>query len=106
MATLRDAERNVLYAIQHRREDAYGVTIRQEIKARTQRDLSFGALYPILDRLEERGFIKSHNGGSSPERGGRPKKLYSVTGEGMRALKAAEREYERMRAPTPTPLPA
>ena len=66
-------------------EDAYGAAIRQEIEHSTKRRCSIGALYTTLDRLEEKGFIKTHMGGPTPQRGGRPKRMVRVTAKGVQA---------------------
>ena len=66
-------------------EDAYGVAIRQAIEAATGRRCSIGALYTTLDRLEEKGFIKTWMGDPTPQRGGRPKRMVRVTAEGLQA---------------------
>ena len=66
-------------------EDAYGAAIRQEIENATKRRCSIGALYTTLDRLEEKGFIKTHMGDPTPQRGGRPKRMVRVTAKGVQA---------------------
>jgi DNA-binding PadR family transcriptional regulator len=70
-------------------DDAYGVTIRQEINQRVKRDISRGALHTALSRLEEKGFISSKQGEASPERGGLPRRYYTVTNKGVAALQEA-----------------
>jgi PadR family transcriptional regulator, regulatory protein PadR len=70
--------------------DAYGIAIRDEIKKRTKRNASIGALHSALNRLEEKGFVTLKEGDSTPERGGRRKIYYFITKAGIRAL-------ERMR---------
>ncbi|HET6179899.1 MAG TPA: PadR family transcriptional regulator [Candidatus Sulfotelmatobacter sp.] len=66
-------------------EDAYGVAIRQEIESATGRPCSIGALYTTLDRLEEKGLIKTSMGDPTPQRGGRPKRMVRVTAKGVQA---------------------
>jgi DNA-binding PadR family transcriptional regulator len=66
-------------------EDAYGAAIRKEIEAATGHPCSVGALYTTLDRLEEKGFIKTHMGDPTPQRGGRPKRMVRVTAQGVKA---------------------
>jgi DNA-binding PadR family transcriptional regulator len=68
-------------------EDAYGVAIRQEIENATRGRCSIGALYTTLDRLETKGFVRTWMGDPTPERGGRPKRMVRVTGEGARAAR-------------------
>src|ERR1700730_4926923 len=75
----------VLTAAIHLDEDAYGAAIRREIEAATERRCSIGALYTTLDRLETKGFVKTRMGDSTPQRGGRAKRMVRVTATGIRA---------------------
>jgi len=65
-------------------DDAYGAAIRQEMEVATGRRCSIGALYTTLDRLEAKGFIQTRMGDPTPQRGGRPKRMVLITGEGVR----------------------
>jgi PadR family transcriptional regulator, regulatory protein PadR len=78
----------VLTAAIHLDEDAYGAAIRREIEAATERRCSIGALYTTLDRLETKGFVKTWMGDSTPQRGGRAKRMVRVTAKGIRAASA------------------
>ncbi len=82
---LRDLEYTLLLALL-RLGEAYGVPIRDEIAARTGRDLSLGALYTTLERLEGKGFIVSRMGAPTAVRGGRRKKMCRLTPAGKQAL--------------------
>jgi PadR family transcriptional regulator PadR len=75
---------------------AYGVTIRQEIGARTQRSPTPGAIYTTLDRLEAKRLLKSSVGEATPERGGRAKRFYHVTAKGLTALRRAHSDYLKL----------
>ena len=66
--------------------EAYGVTVSQEIEQHTGRVVTFGTVHNTLIRLEEKGFVTSDLGGATAERGGRRKRLFSVTALGSRAL--------------------
>jgi PadR family transcriptional regulator len=66
---------------------AYGATIRQEIEDVTNRRCSIGALYTTIDRLEKKGLLKTWMGEATPQRGGRPKRMVSVTRPGMEAAR-------------------
>lgn len=66
-------------------EDAYGAAIRQDIEIVTGRSCSIGALYTTLDRLETKGLIETWMGEATPQRGGRPKRMVRLTGEGVQA---------------------
>jgi PadR family transcriptional regulator, regulatory protein PadR len=78
----------VLTAAVQLAEDAYGAAIRREIEAATERRCSIGALYTTLDRLETKGFVKTWMGDSTPQRGGRAKRMVCVTAKGIRAASA------------------
>lgn len=71
-------------------QNAYGVSVQEEINTRTGRSISRGALHSALTRLEDKGFIKSAFGEASPERGGRRKKFYELTNGGQKALDEAK----------------
>lgn len=66
--------------------EAYGVTVSQEIEQQTGRQVTFGTVHNTLIRLEEKGFVTSDLGGATAERGGRRKRLFTVTALGSRAL--------------------
>jgi PadR family transcriptional regulator len=68
-------------------DDAYGAAIRQEIESTARRKCSIGALYTTIERLEGKGLISTWMGESTPERGGRAKRMVRVTGKGARAAK-------------------
>jgi DNA-binding PadR family transcriptional regulator len=69
-------------------EDAYGAAIRKEIEDATKGRCSIGALYTTLDRLEAKGFVRTWMGDSTPQRGGRPKRMVRVTAKGVREAAA------------------
>lgn len=79
-------EQLILFALLRLGENAYGVTIRKEIEARTGRSISSGAVYTALERLEARGYVSSWLGEPTPERGGRRKKFYQLEPAGAKAL--------------------
>lgn len=66
--------------------EAYGVSIKKEIESRLGRNVSVGALQTALMRLEEKGYLKSHEGEATAERAGRPKKYFQITALGKRVL--------------------
>ena len=76
----------LLLAVVRMKDTAYGMVIRDEIEERTGRDISIGSVYSALDRMERRGFIGSHLGEASPERGGRAKRFYQLHPPGVIAL--------------------
>jgi DNA-binding PadR family transcriptional regulator len=68
-------------------DQAYGVTIRKEIEAGTERACSIGALYTTVDRLEAKGLLQTWMGDATAERGGRSKRMVRVTPQGVKAAK-------------------
>ena len=73
-------------------DDAYGLAIRRDLSDRTGRDYSVGAVYTTLQRLEDKGLLKSRSGEPLPVRGGRSRRHFTLTATGKRALHAAQRE--------------
>ena len=90
-----DFELLVLLGILQLGRDAYGAAIRQEIHARSGRDVSINAVYTTLDRLELKGLLRSWTGEPTPQRGGRRRKFYEVRPAGMAAIRQA---YQAVRA--------
>jgi PadR family transcriptional regulator PadR len=88
----------VLLAVLHCAGNGVGVEIRDEIERRSGRKVGRGAVYVTLDRLDEKGLLTSRSGAASPERGGHPRRFFSVTAAGLRAVKQSLATLERMRA--------
>ena len=95
---LGDFEQLVLLSVLRleRENTAYGAAIRQEIHARSGRDVSINAVYTTLDRLESKGFLKSWVGDPTPQRGGRRRKFYALRPAGIAALRQAYRAFTAM----------
>src|SRR6266705_3954593 len=93
---LGEFEHIIVLALLRLEERAYGVTVRQEIELRTSREVSIGAVYATLDRLETKGYVKSHRGDPTPERGGRAKRFFRVTAEGVAAVNRTHRALRRL----------
>ena len=93
---LGEFEHIVVLALLRLQDKAYGVTVRQEIELRTRREVSIGAVYATLDRLETKGYIKSYHGDPSPERGGRSKRFFQVTAKGVTAVNRTHRALRSM----------
>jgi PadR family transcriptional regulator, regulatory protein PadR len=96
MSYLGEFEHIVVLALLRLNDNAYGVSVRQEIEARTDRDVSIGAIYATLDRLEAKGFVKSRLGDPTPERGGRSKRFFRVTAKGVTAINRTHEAIHRM----------
>ncbi len=79
-------EEIVLLAIGSLGENAYGVTIKEMLREKTSKNPSIGALHSALYRLEDKGYVTSHEGGVTSERGGRRKKYYQITAYGRKVL--------------------
>ena len=94
--TVGEFEQIVLLAILRLGDEAYGVTIRDVIVARTQRKPTAGALYTTLDRLEDKGLVTSRFGDPTPQRGGRAKRFFKVSAKGVAAVARAQRSYQRL----------
>jgi DNA-binding PadR family transcriptional regulator len=69
-------------------DDAYAVPIRTLLEERTGRPVARGALYTALERLENKGCLKSRMGDATADRGGKPRRYFTVTPHGLRALRA------------------
>lgn len=89
-------EQIVLLALVRLRNNAYGVTIRREIAERAGRDVSIGAIYTTLERLERKGLVTSFRGEPTPERGGRGKRYYAIAAPGVEALNRSRDVIDRM----------
>lgn len=105
MSILGEFEQLILWAVLRLGADAYGVRIAEEIERRTERDVSPGAIYTALGRLEDRGLVSSHAGAGDQKRAGRPRKYYELRPSAVEALEAsysrlaamAEGQVERLR---------
>jgi PadR family transcriptional regulator, regulatory protein PadR len=94
--SLGEFEHIVLLAVLRLGADAYGMRVRREIDERTGREVSIGAVYATLERLEEKGLVTSSLNGPTPERGGRAKRTFRLTGEGAAALNRARLDLASM----------
>jgi PadR family transcriptional regulator PadR len=79
-------ERTALQAVKELDRGAYGVPLRHKLEELTGRPVAFGAIYETMDRLEERGLVRSQLEPGGPERGGRAKRYWWLPGDGFRAL--------------------
>lgn len=94
--TLAEFELVVMLAVMHVGDEGYSVTIRDDIRKRTGRRVARGALYVTLDRLCQKRLLESWKGESTPERGGRAKRHYRPTPEGLRAVRASRDLLQEM----------
>ena len=93
---LGEFEELVLLATGILSSEAYGFSVQQEIERQTGRTASLAAIHTALYRLQEKGYVDSILGGASSKRGGRRKRLYSITASGMQALSHARSVRERL----------
>jgi len=82
-------ETAVLLAVLRLEKDAYGVAIKEDVSKFINKKISYGTLYSYLDQLFRKGFISKSTGDPTPERGGRRKIYYKLTGRGISALRSA-----------------
>lgn len=93
---LGEFELMVMLAVLHRKDDAYGVTIAEEMEERSGRSTSRGALYVTLKRLEEKGLLTSRLDRPAEQRGGRRRRYYQPTPDGVAAVSEAREAMRRM----------
>src|SRR5687767_612349 len=79
----------VLLALMRLEDDAYGVTIAEELEQQTGREVVVASVYATLERLQDRGLVSSSLGEATPERGGRAKRYFKISGAGVREVRAA-----------------
>lgn len=103
--SLGEFEHLVLLAILRLGADAYGMRVRREIADRTGRDVTIGAVYATLDRLEAKGLVASEIGEPTPERGGRAKRSFRLTGTGIEAVNRAQENLLSMLDGIAFPVP-
>lgn len=89
-------EQLVMLALMRLGEDAYGVRIRQEIEARSGREVSIGAVYATLGRLADKGYAESWTSEPQPVPGGRSRRHWRLTVAGRDALRGSLRMLGRM----------
>lgn len=88
------SEEFLMLAVWRLKEKAYGVAIREQIKEATGKTWAYGALFVMLCRLEKKGYLKSHFTDPSPRRGGKSKRIFRLTPQGVNALKEVRKAQE------------
>jgi PadR family transcriptional regulator PadR len=89
-------EQIILLALVRLKSNAYGMTVRREIEERTGRNISIGAIYATLERLEAKGYVSSFTGVPTPERGGRAKRFFRLAPGGEEALRVSHEAVRKM----------
>jgi PadR family transcriptional regulator PadR len=95
---LGEFEQLVLLALVRLGDEAYGVTVHQQLEGRAGREVALGAVYKTLARLEAKKLVTARLGEPTAERGGRRKRYYNVTAQGRRALSRSLAAIHRMTA--------
>lgn len=80
------SEEFIMLAVWRLKEDAYAVSIREQIRKATGKSWAFGALFIMLNRLEKKGLLESYLTAPQPKRGGKSKRIYMLSSQGMKAL--------------------
>lgn len=88
MAALGELEQMILLALVRLDGEAHGAAIALELEDRAGRSVTPGALYTVLERLQDKGYVDAWIGDSTPERGGRRRKVYRLLPAGARELRA------------------
>ena len=87
-------------------KEAYGRAVLKEVEHRLDREVSAGAVYATLDRLEQKGLISSEVREGDDQRGGLPRRYFSIEPDGIRALNEARAVMDRVWSGVPWPLKA
>ncbi|NMH61307.1 PadR family transcriptional regulator [Alteromonas ponticola] len=77
-------------------DDAYGVTVRQQLRDTIGREVAIGALYATTERLEKKGLLTSTKSGASAQRGGKAKRYFKVTAQGIAELENTKQRLEKL----------
>ena len=93
---LGEFEHLVLLAVVRLGDDAYGAPIRLLIAERAEREVSFGAVYSTLRRLQVKGYLEVREEPACGEAGGRPRRVAVLTHDGDTAVRAAQQRLQRM----------
>jgi DNA-binding PadR family transcriptional regulator len=94
--TLGDLEQLVLLAVLRLGDGAYAVSVRDELAQHAGRSMTRGTVYVTLDRLERKGCLDSYFADPTPERGGKARRCFRSTEDGLEALKSAQRVLRQM----------
>jgi len=93
---LGDFELMVMLALLRLGDDAYGVPISREIEQQSGREVALGSVYATLERLEGRGLVSSHLGKPTAERGGKAKRYFRITSNGLRKARETRKALMKL----------
>ena len=88
------SEEFILLAVRRLGSNAYGVTIRDCLREMTGKSWAYGALFVMLRRLEDKGYLESHFADPTARRGGKSKRIFRLSADGLRALHDVRRAQE------------
>lgn len=88
---LGEFQQQVMWAVIRLGDEAYGMRVRRALEEVTGDPISIGSVYATLDRLEEKGLVTSKFGQPLPERGGRARRYFEVSGAGAAVLQESRR---------------
>ena len=94
--TLSNFELMVMLAIIRARDEAYGVSISNEIEETTGSEVLLGSVYDALTRLQEKGLVSSSLGEATAERGGRAKRHFRTTSRGIRVVRDTQQSLVKL----------
>ena len=94
--TLGTFEELVLLAVRALGGDAYGAALQRTLERETRRPVSLGAVHTVLERLEAKGHIDSRASDPTAERGGRRRRIFTVTAQGRQALRQMDAVRQRL----------
>jgi PadR family transcriptional regulator PadR len=100
---LSEFELMILLIVINLGDDAYGVPLTRQLAIERGRDVSVGSVYATLDRLEEKGLIASRLGEATAERGGRAKRYFRVTEQGVRSIQQTRMVLNKLWKSLPSP---
>lgn len=93
---LGELEELVLLIVGILNQEAYGVSVAEEIKSQIGRKVNISAIHTVLNRLEDKGFVTSQMGGATEERGGRRKRLFSLSASGRTTINEVKAARNRL----------
>lgn len=96
MEDISKTEELILLTVWKLNDNAYGVTVRENMINATGKNYSIGSIYVPLDRLVRKGLLKAAQGKPTKERGGMSKRYYSLTKKGIKVLNESRKLYESM----------
>lgn len=99
--SLGEFEELCLLAVAILQEDAYGVSVKEQVEKHTRRKSTISTIHSTLNRLEKKGFLESRMGGATESRGGRTKRIFQITALGKKAMNEARELRSRMWAHIP-----